>query len=89
MVLGHEGPYFVTDQSDSKNKFMEDDIINILELLVETIVVVFWGKVFQKIIGIPMGKHCSPIRADIFLFSFEKEFIQSLLSTKQKASISV
>ena len=46
MVLGREGPSFVKEHSDSKNKYTEDDIINMLEFLVDNIFVVFGGKVF-------------------------------------------
>ena len=42
---------------------------------------VFTGKVFQQIVGIPMGTNCAPFLADIFFYSYEAEFIQSLLST--------
>ena len=35
LVLGREGPYFVKEHSDSKNKYTEDDIINMLEFLVK------------------------------------------------------
>ena len=90
MVLGREGPYFVKEHSDSKNKYTEEDIIKMLEFLVDNIFVVFAGKVFQQIIGIPMGTNCAPLLADIFLYSYEAEFIQSLLSaSKEAVSISV
>ena len=39
---------------------------------------------FQQTVGIPMGKNCSPLLADIFLYSYEAGFIQSLLSTGKK-----
>ena len=52
-----------------------------LEFLVENIFVVFGGKVFQQIVGIPMGTYSAPLLADIFLYSYEAEFIQSLLKT--------
>ena len=55
-----------------------------LEFLVDIIFVVFAGKVFQQIIGIPMGTNCVPLLADIFLYSYEAEFIQSLLSAGKK-----
>ena len=84
LVLGREGPYFVKEHSDSKNKFTEEDIIKMLEILVDNIFVVFAGKVFQQIIGIPMGTNCVPLLADIFLYSYEAEFIQSLLSAGKK-----
>ena len=44
----------------------------------------FAGKVFQQIVGIPMGTNCAPLLADMFLYSYEAEFIQSLLSAGKK-----
>ena len=68
----------------TKNKYSEDDIIKMLEFLVDNIFVVFAGKVFQQTVGIPMGTNCAPLLADIFLFLYEGDFIQSLLSTGKK-----
>ena len=45
LVLGRERPYVVKEQSDSKSKYTEDDIIDMLEFLVDNIFVVFRGKV--------------------------------------------
>ena len=61
-------------------KYSEDDIIKMIEFLVDNIFVVFVGKVFQQIVGIPMGTNCAPFLADIILYSYEAEFIQTLLS---------
>ena len=72
------------EHSDSKNKYTEEDIIKILEFLVDNIFVVFAGKVFQQIIGIPMGTNCAPLLDDIFLYSYKAEHIQSLLSAGKK-----
>ena len=72
------------EHSDSKNKYTEDDIVNMLEFLVDNIFVVFGGKVFQQIVSIPMGTNCAPLLEDIFLYSYEAEFIQSVLSTGKK-----
>ena len=69
---------------DSKNKYPEDDTIKMLEFLVDNIFVVFAGKVFQQTVGIPMDTNCAPLLVDIFLSSYEAEFIQSLLSTGKK-----
>ena len=51
-----------------------------LNFLIDNIFVVFGGRVFQQIVGIPMGTNCAPLLADIFLYSYEAEFIQSLVS---------
>ena len=84
LVLGHEETYFVKEHSDSKSKYSEDDIIKMLEFLVDNVFVVFAGKVFQQTVGIPMGTNYAPLLADIFLYSYEADFIQSLLSTGKK-----
>ena len=70
------------EHSDSKNKYSESYIIKMLEFLVDNIFVVFGGKVFQQIVGIPMGTICASHLTDIFLYSYEADFIQSLLSTE-------
>ena len=84
LVLGHEETYFVKEHSNSKIKYSEYDIIKMLEFLVDNIFVVFAGKVSQQTVGIPMGTNCDPLLADIFLYSYETDFIQSLLSTGKK-----
>ena len=65
-------------------RYTEDDIISMLEFLVDNIFVVFGGKVVQQKVGIPMGTNCASLRYDIFLYSYEAEFIQSLLSAGKK-----
>ena len=55
-----------------------------LNFLIDNIFVVFGGMVFQQTIGIPMGTNCAPLLADLFLYSYEAEFVQNLLSNKQK-----
>ena len=55
-----------------------------LEFLVDNIFVVFGGKIFEQIVGCLIGTNCAPLLADIFLYSYEAEFIQSLLSIGKK-----
>ena len=49
-----------------------------LEFLVDNIFEVFGGKVFQQIVGIPVGTNCASLLADVFLY------MQSLLSAGKK-----
>ena len=39
---------------------------------------------FQRTVGIPMGTNCAPLLADLFLYSYEAEFIEKLLKDKGK-----
>ena len=52
--------------SDSTKKFSETDIINMLEFLIDSIIVIFVGRIFQQTVGIPMGTNCEPLLADVF-----------------------
>ena len=79
MALGREETYFVMEHSDSNSKYAEDDIINMLEFLVDNIFVVF-----KQIVGIPIGTNCAHLLSDKFLYSYEAESTQSLLSAGNK-----
>jgi len=52
--------------------------------LIDNIFVMFGGRVFQQTVGIPMGTNCAPILADLFLYSYEADFIQGLLKKSKK-----
>ena len=60
-------------------KYSDADVIKMLEYLIDNIFVEFGGRIFQQTIGIPMGTSCAPLLADLFLYSYEEEFVQSLL----------
>ena len=67
------------EHSDSKNKYSEVYIIKVLDFLFDNFSTVFAWKVFQETVGIPMGANCAPLLSDIFLYSYEADYIQSLL----------
>ena len=55
-----------------------------LEYLIDNIFVEFGGRIFQQTSGISMGTNCAPLLADLFLYSNEAEFVQSLLQAGKK-----
>ena len=85
---GHESVFHIRvkyqHHSDCTKKFSETDIFNMLELLIDNIFVMFGGRVFQKTVGIPMATNCAPLLADLFLYSYEADFIQGLLKKNEK-----
>ena len=52
--------------------------------LIDNIYVVFGDHVFQQSVDIPMNTNCAPLLADLFLYSYEAEFVQKLLRDKKK-----
>jgi hypothetical protein len=84
-VLGRDRSYFVKiEYSDSTKMFSETDIINMLDFLIDNIFVMFDGCVFQQIVGIPMDTNCAHLLVDLFLYSYEADFIQGLLKKNEK-----
>ena len=54
-----------------------------LEFLIDNIFVIFGGRVFQQTVSIPMGTNCAPLLTDLFLYSYEADFIQALLKKNE------
>jgi hypothetical protein len=55
--------------------YSESDIKTVLDFLVDNIYVVFGDQIFQKSVGIPMSANYAPLLADLFLYSYEAEFV--------------
>ena len=51
------------------------DLCHAIDFLIDNIFVRFGGKVFRQFIGIPMGTNSAPLLADLFLHTYEYEFI--------------
>ena len=75
---------FVRDHSDAPQKYSDADVIKMLEYLIDNIFVEFGGRIFQRTIGIPMATNCAPLLAALFLYSYEAEFVQSILQAGKK-----
>jgi len=59
--------------------------MNMLEFLIDNIIfAMFGGRILQQTVGIPMGINCAPLLADLFLYSYEGNFIQRLLRKNEK-----
>ena len=82
-MLGRDRSYFVQKHSDFTKKFSETDIISMLGFLIDNISV-FGGHVFQQTVGIPMGTNCAPLHDNLFLYSYEADFIHGLLKKNEK-----
>ena len=82
----HEGLHIQTSLVELQ-KYQLFFLVIFLSIICTTcccLYILFAGKVFQQTVGIPMGTNCAPLLADIFLYSYEADFIQSLLSTGKK-----
>jgi hypothetical protein len=49
------------------------------EFLIDNIFAMFGGGAFQQTVSIYMATKCAPLLADLFLYSYEADFIQGLI----------
>ena len=76
---GRNKSYLTNDPLNGENKYTANDICNMIEFLVDNIYVRFGGQIFRQIVGIPIGTNCAPLLADLFLYSYENEFLDKLI----------
>ena len=46
-----------------------------LSYLLDNIYIRFGTKLYRQIVGIPMGTNCAPLVADLFLYCYERDFM--------------
>lgn len=60
-----------------------ETLIKMINWLIDNTYVTIGDKVFRQVIGIPMGTDCAPFLANLFLFSFEFQWMYEKLKKKQ------
>ena len=83
-MVGRDRFYFVNFHSDSTKKFSQTEIISMLEFFIEHTFAMLSGRVFQQTVGIPVSTNCTPLLPDLFLYSYDVDFIQGLLKKNEK-----
>ena len=82
--VGRNKSYFISDPLNGDNKYTANDICKMIEFLVDSIYVRFGGQLFRQMVGIPMGTNCAPLLADLFLYSYENEFLDKLIKESKR-----
>jgi hypothetical protein len=83
VVLGYNSTYFSNKIQKGKTCYPEEQVISMLEFIINNIFVSFGRTLFQQVVGIPMGMNYAPLLADLFLYSYESEFLQKLVKDKK------
>ena len=72
--------YFIHDINGGRdNMYTTDNICKMSEFLIDNICLQFGRRLFRQVIGIPMGTNCAPLLADLFLYSYGNEFLNSMI----------
>ena len=70
---------FFTSSDQSRYTLWSCQIVcDALSYLLDNIYIRFGTKLYRQIAGIPMGTNCAPLVADLFLYCYERDFMDSL-----------
>ena len=78
-LTGAEGYFAHGIGGGGDNMFTADSICEMIEFLIGNIFVRFGGCLFRRVVGVPVGASCAPLLADLFLYSYENEFLDNMI----------
>ena len=81
LVVRGIGKAIWSDVPSTKHSFSEDKVTSHVEYLMDNIYVNVGNKVFRQCVVIPMGTHCAPLLANLFLFFYEYKYMKRLIKT--------
>ena len=76
---GRNKSYFTNDPLNDDNNYTANYICKTIEFLVDNIYVRFGGQLLRQMVGIPVGTNFAPLLADLFLYSYENDFLDKLI----------
>ena len=65
-------------KTSGRHSFTCENVKNMINFLLDNIFVKYKGKIFRQVVGIPMGCDCAPFLANLYLFTYEYEYIGKL-----------
>ena len=78
-ITSGKGYFIDTINLGGDNLHTADQICRMVEFLIDNIFVKFGGCLFRQAIEIPTGMNCAPLLADLFLYSYESEFLDNMI----------
>ena len=75
IATGNFRTFWTDEKKCNRYHFSCRDLCRAIDFLIDNIFVRFGGKIFRQVIGIPMGTNSAPLLADLFLHTYEYEFI--------------
>ena len=75
MACNEECAFFTSDVYNNHNLWSCQKVCDALVYLLDNIFIRFGTKLYRQTIGIPMGTNCAPLVADLFLFCYERDFM--------------
>ena len=84
LVVNGNGTFFTNEETSASKKNDETLICQMTHFLIDNIYIKIGNHLFRQCIGIPVGTNCAPLLANLFLYSYEVEFLRSLKKSNKK-----
>ena len=78
-ITSGKGYFIDSMKPGGDNLYTADQMCRMVEFLIDNIFVKFGGCLFHQVIGIPIRTNCGPLLADLFLYSYESEFLDNMI----------
>ena len=72
---------FVNKHNKDTKAYTKDQLIEMMNYLIDNCYVTCGDSLFRQKIGIPMGTDCAPFLANLFLYSYEHEWMMKMKKT--------
>ena len=70
-------------RGNNKTSWNKKELTDHINYLIDNIYVMCGDELFRQVIGIPMGTDCAPFLANLFLYSYECEWMDKKLENKE------
>ena len=70
--------FFTSSDQSRYTLWSCQNVCDALSNLLDNIYIRFGTNLYRQIVGIPMGTNCAPLVADLFLYCYERDFMDSL-----------
>ena len=70
--------FFTSSDQSRYTLWSCQNVCDALSYLLDNIYIRFGTKLYRQIVGIPLGTNCTPLVADLFLYCYERDFMDSL-----------
>ena len=80
LLVNGDGTFFTNKETLADKKYDETLICQ----MIDNIYIKIGNHLFRQCIGILMGTNCAPLLANLFLYSYEVEFLRSMKKSNKK-----
>ena len=84
LVVNGDRTFFTSEETSAGKKYDETPICQMIDLLIDNIYIKTGNHLFRQCIGIPIATNCALLLANLFLYSYEVEFLRSMKKSNKK-----